>query len=193
MGMRDKAEVNRLTNVLDGIDAKGKEISVVFTTNFKNAIDPVFIRPGRIDSVVSLTPPDTEAAVRLVRKYGRTKDKTSILHKDLSDDEIGESMQPLVEMSANAAFIREAVERAKLAALPTFSVTHKLELSAEDLLIAARSMIPHLELHRTQMGDGAGGSDESTIAAAMMQAMMPSPNVMKKMMRAMKARPGAMG
>ena len=33
MGMRDKAEVNRLTNVLDGIDSKGKEISVVFTTN----------------------------------------------------------------------------------------------------------------------------------------------------------------
>lgn len=194
MGMRDKAEVNRLTNVLDGIDSKGKEISVVFTTNFKNAIDPVFIRPGRIDSVVSLQPPDTDAAIRLTKKYGRTKDGKSILHVDLTDTEIGEAMQPLVEMHANAAFIREAVERAKLASLPTFAKTGELALTKDDLAVAARSMIPHLELHRTQMGDGGGGmSDEATIAAAMMSAVMPNPAVLKKMMRQMRRPTGPTG
>ena len=190
MGSRDQAEVNRLTNVLDGIDSKGKEISVVFTTNFKNSIDPVFIRPGRIDSVVSLQPPDTDAAIRLVRKYGRTQDKTSILAASITDEEIGVSMQPLVEMHANAAFIREAVERAKLSALPEFDRTGTLALTSEDLSTAAKSMIPHLELHRAQMGDGSGPT-ETSIAAMMAQAMMPPPAAIKKMMRAMRGRSNA--
>lgn len=188
MGQRDKSEVNRLTNVLDGIDSKGKEIYTVFTTNFKNSIDPVFIRPGRIDSVVSLQPPDTEAAIRLTRKYGRTASKDSILDASLTDEQIGEAMKPLVEMSANAAFIREAVERAKLSALPEFAKTGKLSLQYDHILAAARSMIPHLELQRAQMGDGTAPEDGSI--ANLFASVMPPPNVMKRMMKAMRGRPG---
>lgn len=186
MGMRDKAEVNRLTNVLDGIDSKGKEISVVFTTNFKNAIDPVFIRPGRIDSVVTLTPPDREAAVRLTRKYGRTKLGASILDANLTDDEIGDALEPLVQLSANAAFIREAVERAKLASLPEFAKTQVLALTKDDLFVAAKSMIPHLELHRAQMGDGTE-SDASMGLGSILSAFM-NPSFIKKMQRDMRKR-----
>ena len=52
-------------------DSKDSEIMVVLTTNEVSKIHPAFLRPGRIDAVVSIRPPDTEATVRMVRRYGR--------------------------------------------------------------------------------------------------------------------------
>lgn len=57
-------------NTLDGVDSKKHEIMVVLTTNDKRAIHPAFVRPGRIDAVIPILPPDNDATVRLVRSYG---------------------------------------------------------------------------------------------------------------------------
>lgn len=192
LGMRDKAEVNRLTNILDGVDAKAREIFTVFTTNHKNSIDGVFIRPGRIDCVVTLKAPDERAAVALVRKYGRNEKGESILHGDLDDASIATSIACLVEMEANAAFYREAVERAKLSALPTYVQTGTLLLSAADIHAAALSMQSHIELLKAQSPDADGRSTlgDDAMAAAMAAMMVPPPNVMKKMMKAMRQKGG---
>lgn len=190
MGMRDRAEVNRLTNVLDGVDAKGKEIFTVFTTNYRNAIDGVFIRPGRIDAVVTLNPPDRDAAIRLVRKYGVDEQGNSIIDGNVTDAQIGESVECLVEMNANAAFLRETVERAKLSALPSYVNDGVLQLSASNIEAAALSMIPHLELQREQSpdGDGKNTMGEEAALAAIARAFMPPPEVFSQMMKAQKAK-----
>jgi transitional endoplasmic reticulum ATPase len=190
MGMRDKAEVNRLTTILDGVDSKDQEIFVVFTTNFKKMIDGVFIRPGRIDAVVTLTPPDRGAAIKLVRKYGINATGASVLHPDITDQEIGDSLQCMIEYQANAAFYREVVERSKLAAVPEFSKTGLISITAANLNAGAHSMIPHLEFQRDQSpdADGRHSVGEDAMAAAMAAMMAPPPNVVKKMMKAMRRR-----
>jgi transitional endoplasmic reticulum ATPase len=189
VGMRDKAEINKITNILDGVDAKKKEIFVVFTTNFKSAIDGVFIRPGRIDAVVTLHPPDRDAAVRLIRKYGVDQTKKSIINAAVTDQAIGDAVNCLVEARANAAFLRETVERAKLSAIPGYVATGNLELSAADIEAAALSMIPHLELQQAQSPiDGVNTMGEDAMAAAMASMMAPPPNVLRQMMKAMQKR-----
>lgn len=188
LGMRDRAEINRLTNILDGVDAKSREIFTVFTTNYKNAIDGVFIRPGRIDCVVSLKAPDSDAAVRLVRKYGRNEKGQSILDPNITDEAIKRSVSCLVQMEANAAFYREAVERAKLSALPLYVSTGELYLSEADIMAAALSMESHIELLQAQSpgADGRNTVGDDAMAAAMAAMMVPPPSVMKKMMKAMR-------
>ncbi len=192
LGMRDKAEVNRLTNILDGVDAKSREIFTVFTTNHKNAIDGVFIRPGRIDCVVTLQAPDERAAVALVRKYGRNDKGEVILDPNLDDAAIARSITCLVEMEANAAFYREAVERAKLSALPTYVETGKLVLGEADIRAAALSMQSHIELLQAQSpgADGRSTLSDDALAAAVSQMMVPPPNVMRQMVKAMRQKGG---
>lgn len=188
LGMRDRAEVNRLTNILDGVDAKDGEIFTVFTSNYKNMIDGVFLRPGRIDAVVTLSPPDRGAAIRLIRKYGVDKHKQSLLSDNLTDEQIGDAVEPLTELQANAAFYREVVERAKLSAVPTYAVSGAVSIDADNLRAGAQSMIPHLELQRLQSPDGENAHTvgDDAIAAAMMAACMPPPSFIKKMVKSMK-------
>lgn len=178
IGSRASADVNRLTNVMDGIDGKSnRELHIVFTTNFKGSIDPVFLRPGRVDSVISLTPPDGPAVVRLVRKYGKDETGKSVLHKDLTDDQIIKAFEPLLVLEANAAFIREVVERAKGAALPSVRETGSLQMDAQALTVSALSMVEQLELHQRQMGLGedsqaSGGGGGSIIEAILSGAIL---------------------
>lgn len=188
--MRDRAEINRLTNILDGVDAKSREIFTVFTTNYKNAIDGVFIRPGRIDCVVSLKSPDLGAAVRLVRKYGRNEKGASILAEDLTDEAIGRAVTVLVEMQANAAFYREAVERAKLSALPHYVATGSLALSEENIRAAALSMQSHIELLQAQSpgADGRTTVADDALSAMFNQAAYPPAGVLMKLMKMMQPR-----
>lgn len=186
LGQRDRAEINRLTNILDGVDAKGREIFTVFTTNYKSAIDGCFLRPGRLDCVVTLSPPDTGAAVRLVRQYGRDEHGNSILNPELTDEAIGRAIDPLVELEANAAFYRETVERAKLAALPGYVQDGMLSLTEENLHAAAVSMESHIELLRQQSPqEHTNTIGDDVMAAAMASFAVPPPNIIKKMMKQM--------
>ena len=68
-GDRDHA-LDQVLNVLDGLDSKQSEIIVVVTTNDLDAIHPAMLRPGRIDSVITLDMSDADAATRLVVRYG---------------------------------------------------------------------------------------------------------------------------
>jgi len=77
----------------------------------------------------------------LVRSYGRDASGASII--EASDDDLLKAVEPLV--GANAAFIREAVERAKLAAVGN-GASDDLIINAEAVSIAAKSMSAHLKL-----------------------------------------------
>jgi len=135
-------EVNRIFNTIDGIESKGHEIMTVLTTNLVGNINPGFIRPGRIDAVITVGPPDDQAIVRLVRRYCQDRNRNPMVDESVTDEEIVEAMAPV--KGANAAFIREVVERSKLAAIS--HCDGAIAIKAEDLSKAAKSMISHLNL-----------------------------------------------
>lgn len=148
-------KVDRYLNVLDGIDSKGHEIMVVLTSNNVDVINKAFLRPGRIDSVIRIDPPDGEAIVKLVRKYGNTEN-TKV---DATDEQLLEVTEPLV--GKNAAFIREAVERAKLNAVATSEDV--LTIDADSLRIAASTMQHHLRLTEPPKPESNGSAGDAFV------------------------------
>lgn len=146
VGMQRDSEVDRILNTLDGIGSKTSEIFVVLTTNEVDKIGPAFLRPGRIDTVVHIGPPDTEAAIRLVRLYGKGR-------VDATDEEIGEAVQPVV--GSNAAFLQEVTERSRLAAIRRTGGTEGegLSIKASDIAYASQQMRAHLVLTNPELDE----------------------------------------
>lgn len=125
-------ETNDLLNIMDGILTKDSKVITVLTTNFVEKIDRAMMRPGRLDAIINYPPPDSEAAIRLVRLYARGK---------ISDDEpltrLGQELDGQIP-----ATIQEVVERAKLGMIRH----HRSRLTEDDLLTSAVGMKRHIEL-----------------------------------------------
>lgn len=100
-------EMDKILNTIDGISSKGHEVMAIVTSNDIENVNKAMLRPGRLDSIIHITPPDSEAVIRLIKKYARdTLDTRSDLSKA---SQILSGQVP--------ATIREAVERAKLYAI----------------------------------------------------------------------------
>lgn len=128
---RDDA-TNDLINVIDGVISKRSEIMTILTTNFAEKLNPVILRPGRLDAVISLKAPDKETVKKLIRFYAGL---LLPLNADLE--------KCSVELAGQIpASIRECVERAKLGMIGRNDVT----LSDLDIFIAAQTMKNHLAL-----------------------------------------------
>lgn len=129
--------IDKVLNTLDGVNTKGRELMVVLTTNEVETINPAMIRPGRLDAIIEIEPPDDDAAERLLRLYGRNLlDKSTNLH---------EAKKELAGQIP--AVIREVMERAKLAGIwRTQGKDPKLSITDNDLVVTARSMQRHREL-----------------------------------------------
>lgn len=123
---------NDLLNTIDGVLSKNSQVITVLTTNFVERLDSAMLRPGRLDAVISVRPPEAEAVERLIRLYGRGLVAQS---EDLS--EVGLALAGNIP-----ATIREVVERSKLAMV----ANGRDQVVAEDLLISARGMERHLSL-----------------------------------------------
>lgn len=133
-------EVNNILNALDGIDSKGLEVITVLTTNHLEKITQAMLRPGRLDTVVSVQPPDRSAAIRLVQMYAG---KLLAPNSDLSG--AGDLLAGEIP-----AIIREVVERSKLAALRREG---ELKLEGSDIEVTAKSMKAHMNLLKTSEPD----------------------------------------
>jgi transitional endoplasmic reticulum ATPase len=129
-------EIDAILNSFDGVDTKAGEIITVLTTNFLENIDQTMLRPGRCDTLVKVTRPDREAAARLVKLYGR-----GLIDLKADFGKIGDALANHLP-----AEIREAVERAKLAAIFRLEKTGKPYESIQghvtdvDIVSAARAM-----------------------------------------------------
>lgn len=150
---RDEA-VNQILNSIDGIGAKGVEVMTILTTNNVEGITRAMLRPGRIDTVVQIRPPDAEAAARLVRKYGG-----EMIDANADLTRTGELLAGFIP-----AVIREVVERSKLAALRRPG--DDLVIAAEDLEVTALEMQQHVELLR----DPEKEDDRPKVVAARVEA-----------------------
>lgn len=155
-------DMDRVLNTIDGVDSKDSELIVVLTTNSVEKIHPAFIRPGRIDAVISIAPPDAQVVVKLIRKYGGTAIQAE-------DEDLLEVVGPII--GQNAAVTREVVERAKLSAIQHSS--GELEIYADDIKSAVISMAKHLELLNPAQPEeiGAGERFMDAIADKVMESI----------------------
>lgn|SRR5678815_5133030 len=141
-GERDE-EINRILNTIDGVDTKDKPIITILTTNNVKTINPAFLRPGRMDTVVHFESPDKEAAVKFVQLYGRDDDGHSLVTQ-LTDDEkeaIGNALTGYVP-----AFIAEAMQKAKRFAINEFGINILGKVNASHILAAADVLRSHKKL-----------------------------------------------
>lgn len=123
--VRDNDEVEVLRELLDGVEAKGMDIMTVFTTNHPEQIHESLVRKGRLDAKIHFPLPDTDAAERLIRKFAGTL-------LDVDED----LMKPASVLAGHTpASIREAVDRAKLAAIEQRGLADYI--TAEDIHLAA--------------------------------------------------------
>lgn len=129
--------MDALLNTIDGFNSKGSEIMLVMTTNHVEDIHKAMMRPGRLDSVMELLPPDAKAVKRLVAYYAGSR-----LASDAQLDEVGEFLA-----GRTPAVIREVVERAKIGTIDrTGSDVIEGRVNGDDLMGAAQSMDRHLAL-----------------------------------------------
>lgn len=130
-----------ILNLIDGIDTKKANIITVLTTNHLENINAAMLRPGRLDAVIEVLPPDAKAVVRLIQLYaGEALDPRA----DLAD--VG-----VVLSGQIPAVIAEVVKRAKLAQLGLQSKGTKVEkLTTAALLTSARSMRSQIDLLKRQ-------------------------------------------
>lgn len=133
-GKRDE-EMDELFNTIDGVDRKNDEVMLVFTTNNIEQIHPGMIRPGRIDTVIEVTPPDAQATERLIRQYG-----VGLVEEGAVLTNVAKKLEGNIP-----AIIREAVERSKLAAIADHDGEGDLVVKAEHLETAADQMLVHAE------------------------------------------------
>ena len=128
---RDEA-MNDLINTIDGVVSKRSEVMTILTTNHADRLNPVILRPGRLDAVISLKAPDQETVKRLIAHYAG-----SLLPKNADLDASARELAGQIPAS-----IRECVERAKLGMIGRGDN----KLSDHDILIAAQTMKNHLAL-----------------------------------------------
>lgn len=129
-------EMNGILNTIDGVDTKSSELIVVLTTNHVELINPAMLRPGRLDAVVPVRPPDAPAVGRLIKLYAR-----GLVAEGENLDEAGKLLNGHIP-----AVIREVVERSKLSAIGRLLDGQELVLTGDDLTSAGKSMLAQVQL-----------------------------------------------
>jgi transitional endoplasmic reticulum ATPase len=128
-------EMDDILNKIDGIISKGAEIMVVLTSNAASQINRAMLRPGRLDAVLHIGPPDAEAVQKLLRVYGR-----KLIKADADLTEAGLALAGRIP-----AVIREVVERSKLYAIAR-APGADFTLTDADIVRSAKGMAHHLAL-----------------------------------------------
>jgi transitional endoplasmic reticulum ATPase len=159
-GEERTVDIDAFLNTIDGVTSKGSEIMTILTTNHIEKINQAMLRPGRLDAIIQVTPPDAAGVEKLMRLYGR-----EILDADADLSEAAGIMAGEIP-----AFIREVVERAKLSAISR-STDGRLMLDGKDLAIAARSLKEHLELMKPRKADPLSEGDK--LGAALSAIIVP--------------------
>lgn len=126
-GERDDV-VNTLLNKVDGVDGKQDNLLLICTTNHPEKINRAMIRPGRLDVILPILPPDAAAALRIARHYAQDQ---------FADDNFEESGAALDGMIP--AVIQEAVARAQIRALARTD-GGDATITNRDLVAAARAV-----------------------------------------------------
>lgn len=132
-------EIDTILNIIDGVDSKNFNIMTVLTTNRLEKITPAMQRPGRLDAIIEVTPPDADAAIRLVRAYGG-----NLIPEDADLTKVGNELEGYIP-----AVIAEVVKRAKLSQIrlsePGETLKHISEEAILDAIVSIRPQAERLQ------------------------------------------------
>ncbi len=159
-GERTK-EMNSILETLDGVGVKNAEVITVFTSNFPGKINDAFMRSGRVDIEIELTPPDAEAAGRFVKHVGGV-----YLSEDVDIKAVGNAFADLVP-----ADIVNGINRAKKRAIGIHGAEIDGKVSTEMLVIAGEVM----QKKAKPRGDGTTQSDRDLSTVKMAHAILAPP------------------
>jgi len=126
---------NDLLNTIDGIITKDAEVISIMTTNHVELINKAMLRPGRLDSVITISPPDKNSVQKLLRVYAR-----GLIAEDENLELVGKELAGQIP-----ATIREVVERSKLRGISKIN-GQGIIINQQDLIYASREMKAHLAL-----------------------------------------------
>jgi transitional endoplasmic reticulum ATPase len=115
-GVADRVVAALLTE-LDGVEPM-RDVIVVGATNRPELIDPALLRPGRLERLIYVPPPDGEARAAILRSASRN----TPLGDDVDLDSIGESLDGYSAADCSA-LIREAALTAMRESLEATLVT----------------------------------------------------------------------
>lgn len=68
-GEKRDSSMNKILNTLDGVQTKGNNLTVIFTTNHANRINTALRRPGRIDIVLEFKNPNKDTVKKIMQNY----------------------------------------------------------------------------------------------------------------------------
>jgi transitional endoplasmic reticulum ATPase len=131
-GVTDRVVAALLTE-LDGIEPL-RDVVVLGATNRPDLIDPALLRPGRLEKLVFVEPPDAEARREILRTAGKSIPLSGDVDLDAVADELdGYSAADCV------ALLREAALTAMRRSIDAADVT------AADVAAARQAVLPSLD------------------------------------------------
>lgn len=107
-GEQRDSSMNKILNTLDGVQTKGNDLTVIFTTNHPEKINSALRRPGRIDTMVKFENPNEEATQQIYRIYF-----SGIPGADMLDYQTLAKKTPNVQGAVIAEVAQRAVKLAK--------------------------------------------------------------------------------
>ncbi|HVQ83507.1 MAG TPA: AAA family ATPase [Mycobacterium sp.] len=131
-GVTDRVVAALLTE-LDGIDPL-RDVVVLGATNRPDLIDPALLRPGRLERLVFIEPPDAAARGEILRTAG----KSIPLSDDVDLDEVAAELDGYSAADC-VALLREAALTAMRRSIDAADVT------ADDLAAARKTVRPSLD------------------------------------------------
>lgn len=137
-GKTDDDGLSELLDAFDGATAKGTELVTVLTTNREKDVPQGMLRPGRLDTCIRIGELDRNGCERLARAIIPS-------HKLASDVDFG-----LVYAAMDGytpAFVREAVDSAKLYAITRLDGSSDYVITTDDLVAAAESLRTQFEAY----------------------------------------------
>jgi len=164
-------KIDDILNTIDGVDSKSLNLITVLTSNHLENINAAMLRPGRLDAIIEVTPPDAEAVNRLIRRVAGKS-----LDADTNIDAACEKLAGNVP-----AVITEVVKRAKLSQLsrqPEGTLVEKL--TGEALDDAAFTMTKQNDLLRRASAPKPGRPDlVEALVGVVREAQSTGPNEAK--------------
>ena len=104
-GEVERRVVSQLLTMMDGLKSRGRVI-VIGATNRVNSIDPALRRPGRFDREVSISPPDKEGRLNILKIHTRNMPLTKNVNlKELAGKTHGFVGADLNALTKEAAMI----------------------------------------------------------------------------------------
>lgn len=118
-GTSDNSEydntLNQLLVMMDGFEKCTKTVVFIGATNFKEALDPALLRPGRFDRIVQLPLPDIKNRMKIIEHFVRAIAATEELNlHEIAQSTVGFSGAHLKNLVNEAAIIASKKNHTKV-------------------------------------------------------------------------------